>query len=74
MTRKEGTVTVRGTVAYAPQDPWYVISCGVRASDVWFLRIMSASVRENVLFSHEYDETFYKLVIEGKFILPVDIY
>lgn len=49
MTRKEGTVTVRGTVAYAPQDPW----------------IMSASVRENVLFSHEYDETFYKLVIEA---------
>ncbi|KAF5362251.1 hypothetical protein D9756_002523 [Leucocoprinus leucothites] len=49
MTRKEGSVVVRGTVAYAPQNPW----------------IMSASVRENILFSHEYDETFYNLVIEA---------
>ncbi|KAF9442601.1 multidrug resistance-associated ABC transporter [Macrolepiota fuliginosa MF-IS2] len=49
MTRKEGSVTVRGTVAYAPQNPW----------------IMSASVRENILFSHEYDETFYNLVLEA---------
>ncbi|KAJ3561287.1 hypothetical protein NP233_g10282 [Leucocoprinus birnbaumii] len=49
MTRKEGSVTVRGSVAYAPQNPW----------------IMSASVRENILFSHEYDETFYNLVIEA---------
>jgi hypothetical protein len=26
---------------------------------------MSATVRENILFSHEYDETFYNLVVEG---------
>lgn len=29
-------------------------------------RIMSATVRENILFSHEYDEIFYNLVIDGK--------
>jgi len=29
-------------------------------------RILSASIRDNILFSHEYDETFYNLVIEGK--------
>lgn len=68
-------MTVRGTTAYAPQDPWYVVlpyrgryvllTCQI-------LRIMSASVRENILFSHEYDETFYQLVIEGKSILSAD--
>ncbi|KAF8202113.1 multidrug resistance-associated ABC transporter [Pholiota molesta] len=49
MTRREGEVIVTGSVAYAPQNPW----------------ILSATVRENILFSHEYDETFYNLVIEG---------
>ncbi|KAF9525987.1 multidrug resistance-associated ABC transporter [Crepidotus variabilis] len=49
MTRNEGELTVCGSVAYAPQSPW----------------ILSASVRDNILFSHEYDETFYNLVIEG---------
>ncbi|KAF9473354.1 multidrug resistance-associated ABC transporter [Pholiota conissans] len=49
MSRKEGEVVVTGSVAYAPQNPW----------------ILSATVRDNILFSHEYDETFYNLVIEG---------
>ncbi|KAF8159727.1 multidrug resistance-associated ABC transporter [Crassisporium funariophilum] len=49
MNRKEGEVVVHGSIAYAPQNPW----------------ILSATVRENILFSHEYDETFYNLVIEG---------
>ncbi|KIK60287.1 hypothetical protein GYMLUDRAFT_73760 [Collybiopsis luxurians FD-317 M1] len=49
MTRKEGEVLVRGTIAYAPQNPW----------------VLSATVRENILFAHEYDETFYNLVIEA---------
>lgn len=26
---------------------------------------MSATVRDNILFSHEYDESFYDLVVEG---------
>ncbi|KAF5322328.1 hypothetical protein D9619_002094 [Psilocybe cf. subviscida] len=42
-------VTVTGTVAYAPQNP----------------RILSEIIRDDVLFSHEYDETLYSLVIEG---------
>lgn len=28
---------------------------------------MSASVRDNIIFSHEYDETFYNLVLDGTF-------
>ncbi|KAF5388715.1 hypothetical protein D9757_004866 [Collybiopsis confluens] len=28
-------------------------------------RILSATIRENILFAHEYDETFYNLVVEG---------
>lgn len=49
MTRCEGEVILSGSIAYAPQSPW----------------IMSASVRENILFSHEFDETFYNLVVEA---------
>ncbi|KAF9078085.1 metal resistance protein YCF1 [Rhodocollybia butyracea] len=54
MTRREGEVLVKGTIAYAPQNPW----------------IMSATVRENILFSHEYDESFYNLVIEACALRP----
>ena len=32
-------------------------------------RILSATVRDNILFSHEYDEVFYDLVIEGLLII-----
>lgn len=53
MTRREGEVTVKGSIAYAPQNPW----------------ILSATVRENILFSHEYDETFYNMVVEGMLTL-----
>ncbi|KDR65747.1 hypothetical protein GALMADRAFT_232908 [Galerina marginata CBS 339.88] len=49
MTRKEGGLVVYGSIAFAPQNPW----------------ILSATVRDNILFFHEYDETFYNLVIEG---------
>ncbi|THU99163.1 multidrug resistance-associated ABC transporter [Dendrothele bispora CBS 962.96] len=54
MTRREGELVVKGSIAYAPQNPW----------------IMSASVRDNILFNHEYDETFYNLVIEACALLP----
>ena len=30
-------------------------------------RILSATVRDNILFSHTYDESFYDLVIEGPY-------
>lgn len=40
-------------------------------SDHWFLRILSASVRDNILFSHAYDENFYNLVLDGmSFLQP----
>ncbi|KAK0238750.1 P-loop containing nucleoside triphosphate hydrolase protein [Armillaria nabsnona] len=54
MIRKEGDLTVYGTVAYCPQNPW----------------ILSATVRDNILFSHEYDEVFYNLVIEACALVP----
>lgn len=28
-------------------------------------RLMGASIRDNILFSHEYDEAFYNLVLDG---------
>ncbi|KAF7294499.1 hypothetical protein MKEN_01442500 [Mycena kentingensis (nom. inval.)] len=49
MSKSEGKVRVFGSVAYAPQNPW----------------IMSASVRDNILFNHVYDEDFYAKVIEA---------
>ncbi|KAJ7281673.1 multidrug resistance-associated ABC transporter [Mycena rebaudengoi] len=49
MSRSEGNVTLYGSVAYAPQNPW----------------IMSATVRENITFNHLYDETFYETVLEA---------
>ncbi|CAA7267383.1 unnamed protein product [Cyclocybe aegerita] len=45
----DGEVVVCGSIAYAPQNPW----------------ILSATIRDNILFSHEYDEAFYNMVIEG---------
>lgn len=44
-----GSVTVRGTVAYASQDTW----------------TLSATVRENILFGLSYNPTWYKAVIEA---------
>ncbi|KAL0953356.1 hypothetical protein HGRIS_004594 [Hohenbuehelia grisea] len=54
MRRADGEVVVSGSIAYAPQNPW----------------ILSATVRENILFSHEYDEDFYNLVIEACALTP----
>ncbi|KAK9685100.1 hypothetical protein K7432_015628 [Basidiobolus ranarum] len=36
-------ILIRGNVAYAPQQPW----------------LMNATVKENILFGHRYDEQFY---------------
>ncbi|KAG1791532.1 P-loop containing nucleoside triphosphate hydrolase protein [Suillus plorans] len=54
MRKAEGEVALSGNVAYAAQNPW----------------ILSASVRDNILFSHEYDEVFYNLVIEACALKP----
>ena len=50
MTRLDGQVTVTGTVAYAPQNPW----------------IMSTSVRDNITFYRHFDEEFYNVVLDGE--------
>ncbi len=31
-------------------------------------RLMGASIRDNILFSHEYDEAFYNLVLDGVYL------
>ncbi|KAI6044047.1 P-loop containing nucleoside triphosphate hydrolase protein [Pisolithus marmoratus] len=54
MRKTEGKVTLYGSVSYAAQNPW----------------IMSATIRDNILFLHEYDEVFYNLVIEACALKP----
>ncbi|EMD38835.1 hypothetical protein CERSUDRAFT_92869 [Gelatoporia subvermispora B] len=54
MRRLEGVVKVSGTISYAPQNPW----------------IMSATIRDNILFSHAYDEAFYNLVLDACALRP----
>ncbi|KAH8832602.1 P-loop containing nucleoside triphosphate hydrolase protein [Flagelloscypha sp. PMI_526] len=54
MVRSEGEVVLKGTIAYAPQTPW----------------IQSATVRENIVFGHVWDEEFYQLVLEACALLP----
>ncbi|KAF8631681.1 hypothetical protein AX15_002266 [Amanita polypyramis BW_CC] len=49
MLRTAGKLEIYGSISYASQSAW----------------IMSATVRDNILFSHEYDEEFYNLVIEA---------
>ena len=35
---------------------------------------MGASIRDNILFSHEYDETFYNLVLDGAYIKVIPFF
>ena len=44
-----GEATVYGTIAYVPQQPW----------------VMNASVRENIVFGHRWDPTFYEKTISA---------
>ncbi|KAI0763773.1 metal resistance protein YCF1 [Trametes elegans] len=54
MRRRDGEVKVFGSISYAPQNPW----------------IMSATIRDNILFSHKYDEEFYNLVLDACALRP----
>lgn len=49
MTRLKGSVRVRGKVAYAAQNPW----------------LLSATVRENIVFGHRWDQSFYDQVLDA---------
>ncbi|KAL1943159.1 hypothetical protein VTO73DRAFT_4830 [Trametes versicolor] len=54
MRRTDGEVKIVGSISYAPQNPW----------------IMGASIRDNILFSHKYDEEFYNLVLDACALRP----
>ncbi|KAG0152553.1 hypothetical protein CROQUDRAFT_55936 [Cronartium quercuum f. sp. fusiforme G11] len=49
MDKRAGRVELSGSIAYAAQSPW----------------LLSATVRENILFGARYDEIAYKRVIEA---------
>lgn len=66
MHRSEGELVVSGSIAYCPQNPWWVDFKNLTCNDIEdAVRIMSATVRDNILFSHAYDPEFYQEVIEG---------
>jgi ABC-type multidrug transport system fused ATPase/permease subunit len=50
----EPTIEIRGTIAYCSQVPW----------------IMNATVKENILFGHRFDEEFYQNTLEACQLLP----
>ncbi|XP_053413290.1 multidrug resistance-associated protein 1 isoform X3 [Nycticebus coucang] len=54
MEKVEGHVTIKGSVAYVPQQAW----------------IQNDSLRENILFGRPLQERYYKAVIEACALLP----
>lgn len=49
MTRSDGKVTIRGDVAYYSQSAW----------------ILSATVKDNIVFGHRLDQKFYEQVLDA---------
>lgn len=49
MTRSDGSVTLRGEVAYFSQSSW----------------ILSATVKDNIVFGHRFDKQFYEQVLDA---------
>ncbi|XP_056392341.1 multidrug resistance-associated protein 1 isoform X2 [Hyla sarda] len=54
MEKKEGFVSVKGGIAYVPQQAW----------------IQNASLKDNIMFGRERKEPFYKKVLEACALLP----
>ncbi|XP_033614348.1 multidrug resistance-associated protein 1 isoform X1 [Fukomys damarensis] len=54
MDKLEGHVTLKGSVAYVPQQAW----------------IQNDSLRENILFGRQLQERYYKSVVEACALLP----
>ncbi|KAM5227272.1 multidrug resistance-associated protein 1 isoform 2-T2 [Ctenodactylus gundi] len=54
MDKLEGHVSVKGSVAYVPQQAW----------------IQNNSLRENILFGRQLQERYYKAVVEACALLP----
>jgi ABC-type transport system involved in cytochrome bd biosynthesis fused ATPase/permease subunit len=47
MTKVEGQVAVKGSIAYVPQTAW----------------VLNATLKQNILFGKEFDEKLYDVVI-----------
>lgn len=56
MTRVSGDVVIRGKIAYFSQQSW----------------ILSASIKDNIVFGHAFDADFYHRVIQAC-ALPPDL-
>ncbi|KAJ2385955.1 hypothetical protein GGI05_004534, partial [Coemansia sp. RSA 2603] len=54
MVKVSGNVSIRGSIAYVPQQPW----------------IINATLQDNILFGHELDPEFYDKVIEACALKP----
>ncbi|XP_062841096.1 multidrug resistance-associated protein 1 [Trichomycterus rosablanca] len=54
MHRQDGSVSVRGSVAYVPQQAW----------------IQNATLRENIVFGQQKNESSYQKVLEACALLP----
>ncbi|XP_048349117.1 multidrug resistance-associated protein 1-like isoform X1 [Sphaerodactylus townsendi] len=54
MEKRDGLVSVKGSVAYVPQQAW----------------IQNATLKENIIFGREGKERHYKRVVEGCALLP----
>ncbi|KAF6030485.1 ABCC1 [Bugula neritina] len=54
MTKLSGQASVNGTVAYVPQQAW----------------IQNATLRDNILFGAEYEQSWYSKVVEACALLP----
>ena len=49
MTKSDGSVTIRGDIAYFSQNSW----------------ILSATVKDNIIFGHRFDPVFYDRVLDA---------
>jgi ABC-type bacteriocin/lantibiotic exporter with double-glycine peptidase domain len=54
MEKLKGSVNINGRVAYVPQQAW----------------IQNATLKQNIIFSNEYNENYYKKVIESCALEP----
>ncbi|KAJ2608021.1 hypothetical protein H4S08_004609 [Coemansia sp. RSA 1365] len=54
MVKCSGSVTICGSVAYVPQQPW----------------ILNTTLRENIIFGHRYDKEFFNEVIDACALRP----
>ncbi|KAF9415902.1 hypothetical protein BGZ76_004727, partial [Entomortierella beljakovae] len=54
MYKRQGTVKTHGEIAYAPQQAW----------------IINATLKENILFGHEYDQVKYERIISAAGLVP----